>query len=439
MCQEASTGSSPWLKRVNSIIEELVANEIIPFLDLISVHRELEDELVSASRLAFHSAAFIGGPEVEGFEREFANYCGTKYCIGVANGTDAVRFALMASGVGAGDAVLSVPNTFIATVEGISQAGADTEFIDIDERTFTMSPERLADYLASCTTDPRSGRPMGRRTGKPIRAIVPVHLYGQVADMNAITEVAERYGLFVIEDSAQAHGAEYLDRDQVWRRAGSFGKAAAFSFYPGKNLGACGEAGAVTTDDENVATQVRMLREHGQAQKYYHELEGYNGRLDALQAAFLRIKLRHLDKWTGQRRVAARRYNSLLSAIGNVEESLIPYEPDWSRAVYHLYVIRAKERDALAAHLKANGIQTGLHYPLPLHRQKCYLGWGYAQGTFPVTERVAAEILSLPMFPGLTDEQQRRVAAAIGAFRAGRSSTAMRGTRSVAAVHIAAP
>ena len=393
-----------------------MANDIIPFLDLVSTHRELEEELVAAARQAIRSAAFIGGAEVEGFEKEFAAYCGTKYCVGVANGTDAVRFAVMACGIGTGDTVLTVPNTFIATVEGISQSGAQTEFIDIDERTFTMSPEALREYLAGCATDAATGRPVGRRTGTPIKAIVPVHLYGQIADIDALSEIAERHGLLLIEDSAQAHGAEYRNGRGEWRRAGGFGKAAAFSFYPGKNLGACGEAGAVTTNDENVAKYVRMIREHGQAQKYYHELEGYNGRLDAMQAAFLRIKLRHLDKWTEQRQAAARRYDALLPAVAGGGQSLVPYEPEWSRGVYHLYVIRTKERDALAAHLKAAGIQTGLHYPLPLHRQNCYLHWGYAEGSFPVTERVAAEILSLPMFPGLTEAQQRRVTAEIEAF-----------------------
>jgi dTDP-4-amino-4,6-dideoxygalactose transaminase len=388
-----------------------MSNETIPFLDLISQHRELEEELVAAARSAINSAWFIGGPEVEGFEREFAAYCGTEYCIAVANGTDAVRFALMAAGVGQGDAVVTVPNTFIATVEGTSQSGAVTEFVDVDERTYNMDPAKLADYLQSCATDPKSGRPLGRRTGKPIKAIVPVHLYGQVADMDAICKIADQYGLLVIEDACQAHGAGYRSR-----RAGSLGKAAAFSFYPGKNLGACGEAGAVTTNDGDVARFVRMVRDHGQAQKYYHDIEGYNGRLDAMQAAFLRIKLRHLDKWTEQRRAAARKYNELLKPLADQGLVVVPYEPAWSQAVYHLYVIRTKDREALAAHLKARGIQTGLHYPVPLHQQKCYLPWRYGVGDFPVTERAASEILSLPMFPGLTPGQQERVAAEIDAF-----------------------
>jgi dTDP-4-amino-4,6-dideoxygalactose transaminase len=388
-----------------------MSNESIPFLDLVTPHRELEEELVEAARRAIRSAAFIGGPEVESFEREFADYCGAKYCIGLASGTDAVRFALMGAGVGPGDAVITVANTFIATVEGISQAGAATEFVDIDEATCNMSAESLASYLDSCRRDPQSGRPLGRRSGLPIRAVLPVHLYGQVVDMTAISAIAARYGLFVVEDSCQAHGATHHGR-----RAGTLGKAAAFSFYPGKNLGACGEAGALTTDDENVAKVARMLRDHGQSKKYYHQLEGYNGRLDALQAAFLRIKLRHLDRWSEERRAAARRYNELLAPLAAAGVVVTPQEGDGSDAVYHLYVIRVRERDALAAALNQQGIHTGFHYPVPLHLQECYRGWGYQAGSLPATERVASEILSLPMFPGLTASQQQRVAAAIESF-----------------------
>jgi dTDP-4-amino-4,6-dideoxygalactose transaminase len=389
-----------------------MATDPVPFLDLVTPHRELEGELVEAFRQALRSAAFVGGAQVDAFEKEFAEFCGAKHCVGVANGTDAVRFALMASGVGTGDAVVTVSHTFIATVEAISQAGAAAEFVDIDPRTYCMSATELAEYLEGCTTDPATGRPVGVRSGRPIKAVLPVHLYGQVADMDAILAVARRYGLLVVEDACQAHGAEYRSADGVWRRAGTFGTAGAFSFYPGKNLGACGEAGAVTTDDEKVARTIRMLREHGQAQKYYHDLEGYNGRLDAIQAAFLRVKLRHLGTWNAARREAACRYAGLLGEVPGVT---LPYEPDNSRAIYHLYVIRTKDRDVMADQLKVQGVFTGLHYPLPVHLQKCYREWGYAPGSLPVTERAAAEILSLPMFPGLTAEQQGRVAAAIGA------------------------
>ena len=385
----------------------------VPFLDLVTPHRELEEELVAAFREAVRSAAFVGGAQVDAFEREFAAYCGAKNCVGVANGTDAVRFALMACGVGRGDAVVTVAHTFIATVEAISQAGAETEFVDIDERTYTMSPNALAEYLDSCSKDTATGRPLGKRTGKPIKAVLPVHLYGQAADMDAIVSIAARHNLLVVEDACQAHGAEYRSANGGWRRAGTLGHAAAFSFYPGKNLGSCGEGGAVTTSDDQVAKTIKMLREHGQSQKYYHDLEGYNGRLHAIQAAFLRIKLRHLDKGKAERRAAAVRYAELLSKIPGVT---VPFESEASRSVYHLYVIRTKERDAMAEQLKSRGVATGLHYPLPVHLQKCYRDWGYTNGSFPVTERIAKEILSLPMFPGLTNEQQRGVAEGIGAF-----------------------
>ena len=382
----------------------------------------MEEELVQVARDAIRCAGFIGGPQVEAFEQEFAQYCGVTDCVGVGSGTDALRFALMASGVGPGDAVVTVSHTFLATVEAISQAGADTELVDIDERTYTMSPKALAAYFDGCRKDPATGRPLGRRTGKPIKAIVPVHLYGQVADMDAIMKLANAYGLLVVEDACQAHGAEYLSAG-TWHRSGAIGKAAAFSFYPGKNLGACGEAGAVTTNDPEVAKKVRMIRDHGQARKYHHELEGYNGRLDAIQAAFLRIKLRRLDIWNAERRSAAVRYQGLLStASGPLPRVTIPFEPAWSKAVYHLYVIRTSNRDALAEQLRANNISTGLHYPVPVHLQNCYRGWGYREGSLPVTQQVAAEILSLPMFPGLTLSQQERVSAEIEGFHGSRDS-----------------
>jgi dTDP-4-amino-4,6-dideoxygalactose transaminase len=320
----------------------------------------------------------------------------------------------MASGVGPGDAVITVSHTFIATVEAISQAGAATEFVDIDEATYTMSPAALASYLDGCRKDAVTGRPLGQRTGKPIKAIVPVHLYGRVADMDALGEIARRHDLLIIEDACQAQGSEYAPAAAGgWRRAGGFGKAGAFSFYPGKNLGACGEAGAVTTDDDDVAKTIRMLREHGQVQKYYHDLEGYNGRLDAIQASFLRIKLRHLDTWNEQRRAAAKRYDDLLASVPGVTA---PATSSRSKSNYHLYVVRTTDREALGNHLKTLGIHTGLHYPLPVHLQNCYRTWGYTAGSLPVTERVAGEILSLPMFPGLTAEQQHRIAAGIEAF-----------------------
>jgi dTDP-4-amino-4,6-dideoxygalactose transaminase len=388
--------------------------EPVPFLDLVTPHRELEEELVQSVREALRAAMFIGGPQVEAFESEFATACGAAHAVGVSSGTDALRFALTAAGVQPGDAVVTVAHTFIATVEAISQAGAATEFVDVDERTYTMSPARLAEYLEGSTVDPATGRPLGRRTGKPIAAIVPVHLYGQMADMKPILELADRYRLLVVEDACQAHGAEYL-LDGMWQRAGSIGRAAAFSFYPGKNLGACGEAGAVTTNDPAAAKIVRMLRDHGQVQKYFHDLEGYNGRLDSIQAAFLRIKLRHLPTWNEQRRAAAARYAELLAPLV-AAGIILPYEPAGSRGVYHLYVIRTPDREGLAQHLRSSSIATGLHYPVPVHLQKCYRGWGYEVGSLPVTEHAASEILSLPMFPGLSIDQQKRVVAGIEAF-----------------------
>ena len=397
----------------SDVLESDMTSDIVPFLDLVTPHREMEEELVDVFRRALRAAAFIGGAEVEAFEHEFAQFCGAKYCIGVANGTDAVRFALMASGVGSGDAVITVSHTFIATVEAISQAGAATEFVDIDPATYCMSPQALEEYLDRCPADPSTGRPLGRRTGKPIRAIVPVHIYGQVADMDAIGRIAAKYDLLVIEDACQAHGAEYQSTDGAWRRAGTFGTASAFSFYPGKNLGACGEGGAVTTNDEQVASIVRMLREHGQSRKYYHDLEGYNSRLDAIQAGFLRIKLRRLDAWNTDRRLAAVNYKNLLSPLRTLT---LPVESGRSRSVYHLYIVRCEERDALAEHLKRQGVATGLHYPLPVHLQRCYRTWNCMPGSLPITEQAARDILSLPMFPGLTHEQQVKVATSVAAF-----------------------
>ncbi len=255
----------------------MTRNDKIPLLDLVTPHLELEEDLLAVFRTLLKTAGFIGGPMVEGFEREFAQFCGAEHCVGVGNGTDALRLALVAAGVQPGDTVVTVPNTFIATTEAISQAGARPDFVDVEERTYNMDARKLHEYLEmQCRLD-WTGKLLNRKTRSPVTAIVPVHLYGQMADMDPILELAERYNLFVVEDACQAHGAEYFSsKEKRWRKAGSMGRAAAFSFYPGKNLGACGEAGAVTTDDEKIALCVRMLRDHGQAQKYYHDLEGYN-------------------------------------------------------------------------------------------------------------------------------------------------------------------
>ncbi|HVU46952.1 MAG TPA: DegT/DnrJ/EryC1/StrS family aminotransferase [Terracidiphilus sp.] len=386
----------------------------IPFLDLITPHVELEEELTAVFRNALHTAGFIGGPMVEGFERSFAEFCDVEHAVGVSSGTDALRFALMACGVQSGDAVVTVPHTFIATAEAISQAGALPEFVDIDPLTYNMSVERLREYLEQQCARDGAGQLISRRSGRPVTAVVPVHLYGQMADMDAIIELADRFGLMVVEDACQAHGAEYFSqKNDRWMKAGSMGKAAAFSFYPGKNLGACGEAGAAVTKDREIAHRMAMLRDHGQARKYYHDIEGYNGRLDAIQAGMLQVKLAHLAKWNEQRRELAARYNELLAHVDGVTR---PYEPSWSRAVYHLYVVRTSDREGMMAHLKTAGIGTGIHYPVPLHVQKAYAAMNYASADLPVATQVASEIVSLPMFPQLTASQQTRVVEEIEAF-----------------------
>lgn len=387
----------------------------IRFLDLITPHVELEDELLSVVRAALRTAGFIGGPMVEGFERDFAQFCEAHHCVGVGSGTDAVRFALMAAGVQRGDTVITVPNTFIATTEAISQAGARPDFVDIDERTYSMDPAELQEYLETkCYLDRETGKLLNKATQSAVTAVVPVHLYGQMADMDPILELARRYNLIVVEDACQAHGAEYFSKkENRWKKAGSMGHAAAFSFYPGKNLGACGEAGAVTTGDENLAKRVRMLRDHGQARKYYHDMEGYNGRLDAIQAGILTVKLRYLPEWNRKRREAARRYEEMLFGIHGV---VTPFSPSWAKHVYHLYVVRVRDRDALQNHLLQAGIETGIHYPIPLHLQKAYESLGYLRGDFPVTEQVVSEIVSLPMFPQLIHSQQNLVATQVKEF-----------------------
>jgi dTDP-4-amino-4,6-dideoxygalactose transaminase len=387
----------------------------IPFLDLITPHAELEHELTAVFHQALRTASFIGGPMVEEFEKAFAAFCSTKHSVAISSGTDALRFAIMTCGIKPGDAVITVPHTFIATTEAISQAGAFPEFVDIDERTYNMDPEKLREYLECQCEKDKSGKLISRRSGRPVTAIVPVHLYGQMADMDAILELAARFGLVVIEDACQAHGAEYFSRKHNrWMKAGSMGRAAAFSFYPGKNLGACGEAGAVTTSDTVLAKKISMLRDHGQAEKYYHDIEGYNGRLDSIQAGLLLTKLAHLANWNAKRRERVAEYSRLFAAA---EEVVVPpFEPTWSRAVYHLYVVRSDDRDGMMKHLKKTGIGSGIHYPIPLHLQKAYAGMNYRKGDFPVTEKAATEIVSLPMFPQLRAEQQARVVEEILAF-----------------------
>jgi len=363
----------------------------IPFLDLKSQYKQIEQEVLPMVTEAMTNAAFIGGPQVTGFETEFAEFCDSKYCIGVNSGTDALRFALMAVGVGPGHEVITVPNTFIATTEAISQVGAVPVFVDIDPDTSNIDPSQIEERIIENT-----------------KAILPVHLYGQPVDMDPIMELAQKHDIVVIEDACQAHGALYKDR-----KAGSMGVAGCFSFYPGKNLGAYGEGGAVVTQDKEIAEKIRMIRDHGQEQKYFHAMEGYNGRLDAIQAGVLRIKLKRLHNWNESRRKNAGYYNELLSEIDGVT---ITVEADFAKSVYHLYVILVDDRDGLQKYLTDKGIGTGLHYPVPLHLQKAYSHMGYKEGTFPVTENAAKRLLSLPMFPELTREQIEYVSHSIGEY-----------------------
>ncbi len=368
----------------------------IPLVDLVAQHRELEDELVAALRRALATGGFVGGAEVSGFEAEFAAFIGAAACVGVGSGTDALRFAYQALGVrpGGGDEVITVPNTFIATTAALTQAGATIRFVDVDEGTLTLDPRALEAAITPRTV-----------------GIVPVHLYGQPADMDPIAAIAARHGLWMVEDAAQAHGAEYKGR-----RCGTIGRLAAFSFYPAKNLGACGEAGAVVGSDAASLATVRQLRDHGASRRYHHDIEGYNGRLDAIQAAFLRVKLRRLARWNEARRRHAGRYRE---ALADVAEVRLPLEVPYAKHVYHLFVVRAERRDALQSRLAERGIATGLHYPLPLHLQNAYRHLGLGPGAFPVTERAGETILSLPMFPELTDAQLCRVVETIREFYRG--------------------
>ena len=363
----------------------------VPFLDLIAPHRGLEDELVEAFRRALRSAQFVGGPEVQAFEREFAAFCTTPDCAGVNSGTDALRFAYMALGIQPGDQVVTVSHTFIATTAAITQAGGTVRFVEIDADTMTMNPKALEAAIGPRTV-----------------GVVPVHLYGQPADLDPILRIAQRHGLWVVEDAAQAHGAAYRGR-----LVGSIGTLGCFSFYPGKNLGSLGEGGAVTGADPTRMQALRRIREHGQSSKYVHDSEGYNGRLHALQAAFLRIKLRHLADWNTRRQRVAEWYQQALSGLPEVT---LPVKAPYAQHVYHLYVIRTPQRDALREHLTSRGIGTGLHYPLPLHLQLAYEHLGIAKGSLPITEQAAATCLSLPMFPEMTESQVGHVVDVIRSF-----------------------
>jgi dTDP-4-amino-4,6-dideoxygalactose transaminase len=352
----------------------------VPFVDLKVQYAALKPEIDAAIQDVLNRTAFILGPEVTALETAFAEYLGAKYVVGVSNGTDALRLALEALGIGAGDEVLTVPNTYIATCEAISQAGAACRWTEIDGATYNLDPARLEAAITSHT-----------------RAIMPVHLYGQPADMAPIMEEARRRGLRVIEDACQAHGARYRSR-----RVGTFGDVGCFSFYPGKNLGGYGDGGAIATDDPALADKVRMLRNHGQKEKYIHQVEGYCNRLDNLQAAVLNVKLPHLDTWNAQRRAHAALYTELLAGVPGVAT---PYVMPDVEHVYHLYVVQVPHRDQIQAALKAAGVETGIHYPVPLHQQPAYARLGYQEGDFPISASSAPRLLSLPMFPELTTEQ----------------------------------
>jgi len=368
----------------------VTANDI-PFLDMKSPYEELRDEMDAAYRRVMESGWYILGEETERFERDFARYCGVKHCIGLGNGLEALHLILRAYEIGEGDEVIVPANTYIATWLAITYAGAHPVPVEPVEATYNLDPARMESAIT-----PRT------------RAILLVHLYGQPADMDSIREVATRHGLRVIEDAAQAHGATYRGR-----QAGSLADAAGWSFYPGKNLGAMGDAGAVTTDDDQLADRVRVLRNYGSRVKYINEVKGFNSRLDPLQAAFLGVKLNHLDEWNARRKVLAGRY---MEALADVPGLTLPHVPEWAEPSWHVFVVRHPERDALQKHLAAQGIGTLIHYPIPPHLSDAYREAGYKPGDFPITEAIHRTVLSLPMGPHLIGDQLERVVEAIRSF-----------------------
>jgi dTDP-4-amino-4,6-dideoxygalactose transaminase len=372
----------------------------VPFLDLKAQYLSIKDEIQAALNKVLDQTAFAGGPFVAQFEKEFAEFCQVDHCVGVGSGTDALWLALLALGVGPGDEVITVPDTFIATAEAISYCGATPVFVDVDEKTYNMDPNKLEQYLKSQILNPKRG-------SRP-KAIIPVHLFGQTADMDPILEIAKKYGLSVVEDACQAHGALYRGKP-----AGSMGVAGCFSFYPGKNLGAYGEAGAVITNNSELATKMRMIRDHGQEKKYYHGCIGWNARMDGIQGAILSVKLKYLPSWNDGRRKNAELYSSLLNGSDSI---ITPKEMDYAKHVYHIYVIRTKNRDELIAKLGEKGVNCGIHYPVPIHLQNAYQSLGLKMGSFPVAEKVASEFVSLPMFAELTEEQIRYTADMVRTF-----------------------
>jgi len=360
---------------------------VIPYADLKQQYHSIKPEIDQAISTVLESGQFVLGAEVSAFEREFAAYCGCGHGVGVNSGTSALHLALLAAGVGPGDEVITVPFTFVATVAAICYTGATPVYVDIDPRSYTMDPAGLKGAISGRT-----------------KAILPVHLYGQTADMDPIVEIARRHGKIVIEDAAQAHGARYKGRP-----AGSLGDMACFSFYPGKNLGAYGEGGMVVTNSHEYADAIRLLRNWGESRRYYHDLRGFNYRMEGMQGAILRVKLRHLERWTEARRRHAVRYAERLAEGGVTPPAEMPY----ARHVYHVYAVRAAYRDALFQSLAGAGVQAGIHYPVPVHLQKAYRDQRYKEGDFPVAERVAREVLSLPMFPEMTAAQIDEVASAV--------------------------
>jgi dTDP-4-amino-4,6-dideoxygalactose transaminase len=371
--------------------QPVVVTEPVPFLDLGLTHAPVKEQIVVGIAELIDTGAFTNGPQVAEFEREFADYCGTRFCVGVASGLDALRLALLAADIESGDEVVVPANTFAATLEAVTQAGGVPVVADVGETDYNLDVA-----AAKAALSPRT------------RFVLPVHLYGQMADMQALASLAPTRGLTIIEDACQAHGAE---RDGL--RAGTGGKAGAFSFYPAKNLGAMGDAGALVTNDAEIDSRVRALREHGQRRKYEHELEGYTARLDTIQALVLLWKLPHLDRWNEERRRAASFYDEALEGIGDLRR---PPVPAGSRPVRHLYPVRAKEAKALADFLAGRGIGTGRHYPEPPHLSGAYARLGYRRGSFPVAETLADELLSLPIFPGISETQLESVVAAIRDF-----------------------
>ena len=361
----------------------------IPLADLKAQYETIKQEVDVAIGRVIDTTAFINGPDVADFEREFADYCNKKYTVGVSSGTEALRLALIASGVSASDEVITVPNTFIATAEAITAIGSKIRFVDVDEKTFNIDTQKINDAIALNT-----------------KAIIPVHLYGQPADMGEIIEIADENNLVVIEDCAQAHGAEYKKARVPVSSIGCF------SFFPGKNLGAFGDAGAVVTDDEEIAEKILLLRDHGRAKgkKYEHSAVGYNARLDTLQAAVLRAKLKHLDEWNEKRRVHAEHYRNIL------RNAAVPEEADYAKHVYHQFVVGVKNRGQMQNYLRQNGISTGIHYPIPLHQQLAYSKIHGAE-KYPVTEKLSKDILSLPIYPELTEKQINYIGEKVNEFK----------------------